>query len=382
LKTDKIKVYLIEFILLTILSFALFVPNMYSRIVLSIIITICAILTTYSIKKRKVESVHAKKVTIVLTFFAIIYLIAFYIMGLYFGYYRATVTLSMKTALNYIIPIGLTIIASEVIRNILLAQNTKFSKTITFIIMVLIDLIIYTDIYSKINTYDKFVEVIGFTLFASIACNLLYNYNSSRYGMTGNIVYRLITVLYVYIIPYIPNVYIFFRSILRMLYPYIIYQVLEYTFAQNNMIVAFEDKKKSIISKIILAVITIILAMLISCQFKYGILVVGSGSMTGSINKGDAIFYERYDKQKYEIEVGQVIVFTQNNRKIVHRVVDKRIVNSEAQYTTKGDANQKEDNGYITDKDIFGVCKFKMVYVGYPSIWIRDIFSKSERRSG
>ena len=242
--------------------------------------------------------------------------------------------------------------------------------------MVLIDLIIYTDIYSKINTYDKFVEVIGFTLFASIACNLLYNYNSSRYGMTGNIVYRLITVLYVYIIPYIPNVYIFFRSILRMLYPYIIYQVLEYTFAQNNMIVAFEDKKKSIISKIILAVITIILAMLISCQFKYGILVVGSGSMTGSINKGDAIFYERYDKQKYEIEVGQVIVFTQNNRKIVHRVVDKRIVNSEAQYTTKGDANQKEDNGYITDKDIFGVCKFKMVYVGYPSIWIRDIFSK------
>jgi len=161
-----------------------------------------------------------------------------------------------------------------------------------------------------------------------------------------------------------------------MVYPYIIYQVLEYTFAKNNMIIAYEDKRKNIISKTVLGIMTIIFAMLISCQFEYGILVIGSGSMTGTINKGDAIFYERYDKQKYEIEVGQVIVFTQNNRKIVHRVVDKRIVNSEAQYTTKGDANQKEDNGYITDKDIFGVCKFKMVYVGYPSIWIRDIFSK------
>jgi len=375
LKQDKFKVYLIEFILLTILSFALFVSNMYNRIILAVLLAICSIATWFLIKKKKVESVNAKKVATLLAIFAAIYLIAFYLMGLYFGYYKATVTFSFETVLHYIIPIAITIIASEVIRNVLLAQNTKFSKTITFIIMVLIDLIIYTDIYSMLNNYNKFIEIIGFTLFASLACNLLYNYISIRYGILGNSIYRLITVLYVYIIPYIPNVYVFFRSILRMLYPYIIYQVIDYTFAKNNMIVAVEDKRKSFMSKVILTTITIIFAMLISCQFKYGILVIGSGSMTGTINKGDAIFYESYDEQKDVIDVGQVIVFNQDNRKIVHRVVDVKRVNGETRYTTKGDANQKEDDGYITDEDVFGICKFRIAYIGYPSIWIRDIFS-------
>jgi signal peptidase len=160
-----------------------------------------------------------------------------------------------------------------------------------------------------------------------------------------------------------------------MIYPYIIYQVLEYTFAKNNMIVAVEDKRKNIISKVIFIIITIILAMLISCQFKYGILVIGSGSMTGAINKGDAVFFEQYNAQD-EIEIGQVIIFNQDNIKIVHRVIDVKNVNGETRYITKGDANQDNDEGYRTNEDIIGICKFRIAYIGYPSIWIRDIFSK------
>lgn len=373
MKADKIKVYLLEFILLAILSFALFVSNAYSRIILAVVLAIAATGICFWIKKRKIESVESKKVTTILIIFAIIYLIAFYAMGLYFGYYKATFTFSIRTLTNYIIPTAIIIISAEVIRNILLQQNTKFTQAITLIIMVLIDLAIYVDIYST-NTFQEILEIISFTFFASIACNLLYNYVSNRYGIKGNIIYRLITVLYVYIIPYIPNVFVFFRSILRMVYPYIIYQVLEYTFAKNNMIVASEDKRKNIISKVIFGFMTVTLAMLISCQFQYGILVIGSGSMHGAINKGDAIVFEQYDA-KDEIKIGQVIIFNKDNRKIVHRVIDIKKVNGEIRYTTKGDANQEKDDGYITEDDISGICKIRIAYIGYPSIWIRDILS-------
>jgi len=374
-KKDKLKVYIIEFILLAILSFALFVPNIINRTTTAILLAICAIATIGLVKKKKVESIHANKVTILLIIFAVIYLIAFYLMGLYFDYYKALITFSINTLIKYIIPTAIIIISSEVIRNKLLAQNTKFTKLITFIIMVLVDLIIYTNIYT-ISGYDDIVEVIGFTLFASMACNLLYNYISNRYGIKGNIIYRLITVLYVYIIPYIPNVYVFFRSILRMVYPYIIYQVLEYTFATKRQIIAVEDKRKSIIVKVILGIITIILAMLISCQFKYGILVIGSGSMTGTINKGDAILYKQYDGQEKIVE-GQVIIFNdENETKIVHRVIDVKQVNGEIRYTTKGDVNDKPDEGYITKSNIVGITISRLPYVGFPTIWMRDIFSK------
>ena len=374
MKTDRLKVYIIQFVLLAILSFALFVPNIFNRTITSILLLISSFTTMLFIKKKKVESIHAKKVTMLLVLFAVIYLIAFYLMGLYFDYYRAILTFNINTLINYIIPTAIIIISSEIIRNKLLAQNTKFTQIVTFIIMVLIDLMVYINIYT-ISGYDDIIEVIGFTLFASIACNLLYNYISNRYGINGNIIYRLITVLYVYIIPYIPNVYVFFRAILRIVYPYIIYQVLKYTFEDSKQIIANEDKRKSIICKVILTVVTIIMAMLISCQFKYGILVIGSGSMTGAINKGDSIFFEQYDKQE-KIEIGQVIIFNKDEIKIVHRVVDIKKVNGETRYTTKGDANEYNDDGYITNEDIIGICKFRIAYVGYPSIWIRDIFSK------
>ena len=374
MKIDKVKVYLIEFILLTILSFALFVPNMFTRTTLAIILAIGALITWVTIRKRSTVSVHGKKVTILLIIFAIIYLVAFYVMGLYFGYYKATFGFGTATLKYRIIPTAVIIIASEVIRKVLLAQKVKYSSALTFIIMVLVDMAVYAELY-MLTTLEGATEVIGFTLFASIACNLLYNYTVSRYGITGTIIYRLITVLYMFFIPYIPNVFIFFRSVLRMIYPYIIYHVLEYTFATKITSAEVEDKKKNIVTIIILSICAIAMVFLISCNFTYGMLVVGSGSMNGTIDKGDATFYKAYDG-KEQINEGQIIIFMKDGVRTIHRVIDVKNVNGEIRYTTKGDANQKEDEGYITNSDIIGISKFKIKFIGYPSLWIQDIFSK------
>jgi len=292
---------------------------------------------------------------------------------LYFGYYKAVVTFSFKALINYIVPMATIIVTSEIIRNILLAQNTKPTKIITFIIMVLVDLILYADVY-EISNFDTFVEIVGFTLFASISCNLMYNYTSNRYGSIPVIIYRLITILYVYFIPYIPNVYMFFRSILRTIYPYVVYQLLEYTFPTRRMSVAYTDKRKALVGKIIVCSITVVIAMLISCQFKYGILVIGSGSMTGTINKGDAILFEKYDGQE-EIEEGDIVIFNDGNIQIVHRVIETKAVNGVGRFVTKGDANLQKDTGYITKNEIAGLYKFRLPYIGWPSLWLRDAFS-------
>jgi signal peptidase len=69
-------------------------------------------------------------------------------------------------------------------------------------------------------------------------------------------------------------------------------------------------------------------------------------------------------------------IFKKDNVQVVHRVVDIKKINNEIRYTTKGDANQKNDDGYITNQDITGICKFRIAYIGYPTIWIRDMFSK------
>lgn len=372
MNNDKIKIYTLELLLVIIVFFALFASNIFNRVVLSTILVIFMFITVISLKKRNILSIYNKHVTITMLILAIIYLGVFYIMGLYFGFTESSVKLSLWSVLNYIIPLSLIIISSEVIRNIFLAQKAKYAKAIIFFIMVMIDIIIYAGIYD-ITSLNGFLTVVGFILFASISCNLLYNYISSRFGLKSIITYRLITALYVYFIPIIPNVYIFFRSLFRMLYPYLIYLILESTYSKSNFAIAYKDKKKNILGVTIMVIIMTLITMLISCQFKYGILVVGSGSMTGTINKGDAVVFESYRGQK--IKEGQVIVFESGNDKVIHRVVDIKNVNGENRYFTKGDANKNMDDNYITDKKIFGISIFKIKFIGYPTIWIKEIFS-------
>ena len=106
--------------------------------------------------------------------FAVIYLLGFYLMGLYFGYYKAVVQLSTWSVITYIIPLSIIVISSEVIRNVFISQKARLSKVFAFIALVLVDLIVYTNIYD-IVTLTGFLNIVGFVLFASVACNLLYN---------------------------------------------------------------------------------------------------------------------------------------------------------------------------------------------------------------
>ena len=372
MKKDKLKLYALEIVLITILFFALFVSNIFTRMVLSIILTIFALITTIIIKKRKINSIHNKQVLILMTIFSVIYVTGYYLLGLYFGYYESTVKLTIWSMFNYIIPFTFLILSSEIIRHIFISQNNKTSKLVAFLATVLIDLIIYTGIYD-ITSLDGFLTIIGFILFASVSCNLLYNYISIRFGVKPIIIYRLITTLYMYIIPITPDIYIFFQSFLRMIYPYLIYIILEYTYAKTNFVVAYKDKRKNVIGTSILILVMVSIIMLVSCQFRYGILVIGSNSMKGEINKGDTVVYGNYKNQI--ISKNDILIFKKDGIKIVHRVIEIKNVNGEYHYITKGDANEKMDNGYITKKDIVGIVKFKVKYLGYPTLWVRDIFS-------
>lgn len=373
MKENVLKKYALEIVLLIVLFFTLFVSKTFPRILLAIILTIYMVFVLKLLKKRRILSISHKQVSLLMAILGALYLMIFYLMGLFFGYYNATVKFSGWSLVNYIIPITFITISTEVMRNIFLARDSKASMIISTICMVIIDLVLYTNIYD-ITTFDGFLAIVGFTLFASISCNCLYNYISNRFGAVPIIIFRLITILYVYMIPIIPNVTVFIRCFLRVIYPYLFYLVLEYSYSKNNFVTAYKDKTKDFICRTIFIAILLVIVMIISCDFKYGILVIGSGSMTGTINKGDAIVFEAYNKQK--ITEGDIIIFnSEDTTRIVHRVINIKLVNGEYHYYTKGDANQLEDENYVTVNQILGIYKFKIPHLGEPTLWLRDMLS-------
>lgn len=381
MKKDKLKIYAFELLLIIFLFFAIFASNMFNRITLAIILFIYTIVVCGIFKNRKINSIYSKQIFIWMIIFALVYVSLFYLMGLYYGFRHAKILFSIETLFKYIIPIMVIIISSEVIRKIFLMQNGKvrigklqvnLSAILCYIMMVLIDFIVYNDIYT-LNKLDDFLIALGFVLFASLSCNLLYNYILIRYGEKSIIIYRLITILYVYIIPIVPDVYIFFQSFLRMLYPYLIYILLEKNYSKFDFIVSYNDRRKQIVGNTILIVVLTLFIMLISCQFRYGILVVGSESMNGTINKGDAVIFEKYNNQN--VKEGQVIIFDYNGIRTIHRVDEIKKVNDKNRYYTKGDANKERDFGYIMNDKIYGLVKLRVKYIGYPTLWVRKLFS-------
>ena len=59
---------------------------------------------------------------------------------------------------------------------------------------------------------------------------------------------------------------------------------------------------------------------------------------------------------------------------VIHRLVGIENIDNEDRYYTKGDANENLDVGFILDNDILGIVDFKISYIGYPTLWIRDVF--------
>ena len=189
------------------------------------------------------------------------------------------------------------------------------------------------------------------------------------------IIYRIITILYMYVFPIVPNIYIFFEAIIRLIIPYVIYIIIEALYSRNNYVVSVEHKRKEAVISIILCLIVAIIIMLVSCKFRFGVLTIGSESMTGTINKGDIVLYERYDENQ-TINTGDIIVFIDNDIQIIHRVIEQRNLGDETRYYTKGDANAQEDDGYRLKKDVVGKVKIRIPYIGYLTLWINDVLNR------
>ncbi len=375
---ENLKYYILEIIINLFFLIILFTSKIsFNKIVIATILIIYAIITRKVISRSKQVSLYKKEVTKYMAAFAIIYIILYYMLGIYTGYYKSIYQFGIKTIFKYIIPLAAIIISSEIIRNEFLSTKSKFSAVNTLIFSVLVDLIVYVNVYNLFNLKD-FLQALGYVFFASIVSNILYNYTSKKFGIVPNIVYRSIITLYAYIIPVIPDVYIYFKSVCRMAYPLLVYIVIKSVYEKDKKVEKNISKNFRIVSTAIIIIVMAAISMLISCKFTYGILVIGSDSMTGTINKGDAIIFKSTNNIK-DAKEGDIILFGSGDKIIVHRVVKKEDINDEIRLYTKGDNNIQQDNGYITQDDYKGYVTLKISGIGLPTIWVNNFFKELKR---
>ncbi len=372
MKKDKIIVYVFLTIICIATFFDLFLPIVtIQKYILTAFLLLYTIIVLKIIKPKRVDSVGKKKVIALVISLSALYIILLYFVGIFTGFHKNSIEFSYEQLSNTILPYIIIVICSEIIRQIFITKNDIKITVITTIVLIIVEIITYIEFYN-VWALSVIIEFVGYVILPAVSTSILCNYMVKRYGIISNILFRLLTTIYIFCIGFLPNIYIFFESVYRIIYPYIIYIIIDNYFVKKDFEKSIKNKKISWISFLITTSIAAIIIMLISCKFKYGILVVGSSSMTGTIDKGDAIIYERYEKQ--QLKEGQIIIFIKNDVKTVHRIEKLLIRNDEKIYITKGTNNEQQDEGYRTDKDIIGVVKFRIIDIGWPTIWLNELF--------
>lgn len=277
------------------------------------------------------------------------------------------------------IKIFLIVFVSELIRFVTVPddEKNKVRNTIHYIVMLGVFLMADISITTKIYNYSSFTqlyEFIALIVVQSISKNIFLNYLVKENGIKPNLIYRLVMDLYIYFLPITPKLNVFIEAVVLLVTPYFVYMMLESITKRTKIGPAKRNRKENKVLTVIGTIVFGILVALVSREFTYAMIAIGSESMTGTVNKGDAVIYKAYNKEKDILEAGDILVFRKRDMIIVHRIVKKYMVYDETVYQTKGDANEKVDNWVVNEEDVIGVVKQKVPLIAWPSVKLNEWF--------
>ena len=206
-----------------------------------------------------------------------------------------------------------------------------------------------------------------------IAKNILFSYSDYHIGYYVTGIYRCVFDIIIPILPITPELTDYFLSMIGIIMPSMIIVNISRNYSDYEIgEIVDQSTSKFDFFNVPIACFAVILIVLISRAFPLYLMGIGSGSMTGAINKGDAILTYK-EKNINRINVGDIIVFDTRKNTFVHRVVEIEEIDGIKYYRTKGDANNTRDNIDIKFEDIKGKVLYRIPYIARPSVWLTEL---------
>lgn len=374
------KIFIFEIILLIIMVLNCFVFKIKNIYEVVGILLVFLIISIFLIGYEKKNYRNKKDVILTVLVSLLIYYFIIYFLGIFFGFVKTGYSLKIANIMKNIFPILLIILVSEVLRYIVLSKIKKsyLHILLSFIIFVVVDINVSIYLYD-ITSVLGFLNAFCYVIIPSITKNILLTYITLKVGYTSSLIYRFITELSIYFLFIFPNFGEYINTVLITVLPILI------LFKVNNMFSYYEIRniksssynKKKLILYSIITFILLITVILTSGLFKYYALAIGSSSMSPNINVGDVVIVKKLNSFKINnIKKKDILVYTHDNKIIVHRVVKKIETNKKINFITKGDNNKSNDSWIVDEDDIIGVSIFKIKYLGMPTVMLNDLLSK------
>ena len=340
-------------------------------IVLIVELVVLYFRTGFRKNKSRIES---DVILSILAYLGFYYLIT-YILGYFVGFNRNVYSREIIMIFKNTFPVIMFIILSEYLRyNInFRARDNKLLLFISFLAFVLITNTLTFNDLAKTGYSDVMVVIkqLGLFILPSITTNILLTFMSMKVGYKSNIIYRLLTEIPLYILPIFPNFGDYLEAVIRLSLPIVFYIWLyKYLEKKKSKKKVYAEKRRVFtLFRFNVGLLCVILVYFISGLFKYQALVIATGSMKPSIGIGDVVIVNKKDWEKQNsIRPGEVLAYRKDNMVICHRIIQVVRSGQEVFYVTKGDNNEVADTLMVKRSQIVGIVKYKVRYVGYPTV--------------
>ena len=372
------KVFLIvELFMIVLLVINFFISNVFNvyMYALFLLIPLLFFIGMYGFNRTK--NMNEKRVFTNVAIVITAYFLITYLLGLTIGFNKSVLkSFSVPNFRYNIIPLVVIVFISEFLRFLFIDKSNK-SKKVAVVTCLLLIVFTASMNYKEYNFEDtnQLFYYIGYMVLGNISKNIFLTIQCFHAGFRNNILYRLIMEGYIFIIPLTPALGPYVSTVMEIFIPVICSFVVYNSIKKEKMAKPVDFDKKNYVAGV-LFILVILVVMSNSGFFKIQNLTIGSNSMKPYMSKGDVIIIEKMKgKELEEFEKGDILVFRYNTKIISHRIQDIIKRDNMYYFVTKGDNNEQNDNNLVKEDDVIGIVRYRIRYIGLPSIWVKEMFS-------
>jgi signal peptidase len=244
--------------------------------------------------------------------------------------------------------------------------------------------------YGQMNTLHMLFDgkvflwaVFYATVFRTLVIGAMASVFAVRGSLASVVLPSFVYTMTPFLAPFLPNISPIALALIISGSALVSTVVCYFVTSDNREVVKAREKqaskyvKRSVLGYAVNALLIIAVLGFFMRVFPFYPVVVLSGSMSGTFERGSLLFIEKAPPGKVFESVGEgaVIHFINRNRvEYVHRVVDFRYdVRGEREYVTKGDASLLTDSAPVPQNDVLGIARASLPYIGYPYILFQAI---------
>jgi len=310
----------------------------------------------------------------------LVYIITYILSGLFVTFGKNPYSTNLNGVLTNMWILGSVTILKEYIRYKLINNVYEKDKVKIAILISAVYIFVDAELYRHFITSMtalSFIKYLSQTLIPLIIKNILYSCIDMNTGIKPVLVYELLTKLYMWTSPILPNSPWIMNAMIEIVIPMMFYLYILYIKSKKTQFYVkdklVDNDPKSYIPFIICVILVILFSLGI---FSIQPVAIATGSMEKELFIGDVAVIKKCNAN--DVIEGDIIQYQMDGYTVIHRVKEKHQKQGDIYFITKGDNNRQEDALPVTEQQLIGKVIFKIKYIGYPAIWLNFVQNEEQ----